>query len=135
MLKDLLEAMPVSGRRVKMFKGEESQWIFPVEQLHAGDVVRVLPGERIPSDGVIINGTSKVTSQPIARFSVIEKKKVGDSVLCGAINCSNVIDIRLTAEFAASSLQLHIKRLQEKQGSSCWEGLLQLFSKHTSQSI
>lgn len=135
MLKELLEAMPISGRRVKMFRGEERQWIFPVEQLHKGDVVRVLPGERIPSDGVIINGTSKVTSQPIARISVIKEIHTGDAVLCGTINCSNVIDVKLTVDSSYSSLQNKIKRLQQEHKPTWWEGLLQIFSKFHSQSI
>lgn len=135
MLKELLEAMPINGRRVKMFRGEERQWIFPVEQLHKGDVVRVLPGERIPSDGVIIKGTSKVTSQPIARISVIKEIHTGDAVLCGTINCSNVIDVKLTVDSSYSSLQNKIKRLQQEHKPTWWEGLLQMFSKFHSQSI
>ena len=135
MLKDLLEAMPVTGRRIRVFKGEECQWIFPVEQLHKGDVVRVLPGERIPSDGVIIDGCSRVTSQPIVRAAVIKELQIGDAVLCGTVNCSAVIDVRLTVDSSYSSLQNKIKRLQQEHKPTWWEGLLQMFSKFHSQSI
>lgn len=124
MLKDLLEAMPVNGRRVKIANGEECQWIFPVEQLHKGDVVRVLPGERIPSDGVIIDGCSNVTSQPIARISVFKEMQVGDAVLCGTINCSNTIDVRLTTDFRASSLQQKLDCLKQEHKPCWWEELL-----------
>ena len=53
MLKQFLEAKPVNGRRVRIKNEREYVWLFPVEQLHIGDVVRVFPGERIPMDGVI----------------------------------------------------------------------------------
>lgn len=127
MLNDLLAAVPVNGRRVKVFQGQEQEWIFPVEQLHTGDVVRVLPGERIPSDGIVVKGCSNITSQPIARISVMEKKNIGDKVLCGTINCDNIIEVKLTAEYSASSLQARIKRLQEQQGSSWWEHVKGVF--------
>lgn len=133
MLKDLLEAMPVTGRRIRVFKGEECQWIFPVEQLHKGDVVRVLPGERIPSDGVIVDGCSNVTSQPVARISVYKEKHVGDTVLCGTINCSNTIDVKLTADISASSLQQKINYLQHKYNPCWWERLLAGFSRANGQ--
>lgn len=129
MLKDLLEAMPVTGRRIRVFKGEECQWIFPVEQLHKGDVVRVLPGERIPSDGVIVDGCSRVTSQPIVRAAVIKELQIGDAVLCGTVNCSAVIDVRLTSDIGASSLVQKIKRLQQDCDLGLWERVLGIFRR------
>lgn len=135
MLNDLLAAMPISGRRVKMFNGEERQWIFPVEQLHAGDVVRVFPGERIPSDGIIINGSSRVTSQPVARISVIQEKQTGDTVLCGTINCNNVIDVKLTVESSSSSLQQKINHWQQTYTPGWWERLFGSFGGVRGQRI
>ena len=99
MLKQFLEAKPVNGRRVRIKNEREYVWLFPVEQLHIGDVVRVFPGERIPMDGVISKGESNITSSVIAGESVIVGKKAGDGVQCGTINCSAVIDIKVTAEF------------------------------------
>lgn len=122
MLKQFLEAKPVNGRRVRIKNERECVWLFPVEQLHIGDVVRVFPGERIPMDGVISKGESNITS------SVIAGKKAGDGVQCGTINCSAVIDIKVTAEFYNSSLQQRINRLQElRMQESWWERLVNCF--------
>ena len=128
MLKQFLEAKPVNGRRVRIKNEREYVWLFPVEQLHIGDVVRVFPEERIPMDGVISKGESNITSSVIAGESVIVGKKAGDGVQCGTINCSAVIDIKVTAEFYNSSLQQRINRLQElRMQASWWERLVNCF--------
>lgn len=79
-------------------------------------------------DGVISKGESNITSSVIAGESVIVGKKAGDGVQCGTINCSAVIDIKVTAEFYNSSLQQRINRLQElRMQESWWERLVNCF--------
>jgi len=58
----------------------------PVEEIRAGDVVVVRPGERIPVDGQVISGTSSVDQSPFTGESIPVDKSSGDKVLAGTLN-------------------------------------------------
>lgn len=68
----------------------------PVEQLVVGDVVVVRPGDRIPVDGTIANGSSSVDQSPITGESVPVSKTEGDEVFAGTINQDSALDVSVT---------------------------------------
>ncbi|MCL2336244.1 MAG: cation-translocating P-type ATPase [Firmicutes bacterium] len=111
-LKNLLSLAPVQGRRIN---GAAEEMI-PAEQIKAGDVLRVLPGESIPVDGAIVGGDTSVDQSIMTGESLPVDKTVGDSVYCGTINCFGAIDIKATKVGEDSSLQklIHLVREAEK---------------------
>ena len=83
------------------------------ENIVLNDVLRVLPGEKIPVDGKIITGTTSVDQSIMTGESLPVDKAVGDSVFCGTINRFGTVDIRATKIAEDSSLQKLIRMVEE----------------------
>lgn len=66
------------------------------QMLRQGDIVRVLPGENVPGDGVVIRGSSSIDQASITGESVPVDRKEGEEVFGGTTNLSGAIDIRVT---------------------------------------
>ncbi|MCS6944209.1 MAG: heavy metal translocating P-type ATPase, partial [Sutterellaceae bacterium] len=83
-------------QQARVLRGGEERPL-PVEQVAAGDVVVVLPGERIPVDGTIRAGTTAVDESLLTGESLPVSKVAGDRVAAGALNASGRIEIVTTA--------------------------------------
>ncbi|HHY27039.1 MAG TPA: cadmium-translocating P-type ATPase [Desulfitobacterium dehalogenans] len=75
------------------------------EDVHIGQQILIRPGEKVPLDGEVVHGSSFVDTSALTGESVPRSVKVGDGVLAGMINTSGVITVRVTREFADSSVQ------------------------------
>ncbi|HEX2619089.1 MAG TPA: heavy metal translocating P-type ATPase, partial [Phototrophicaceae bacterium] len=87
----------------------------PVENLAIDDVVVVRPGDRIPVDGNVENGSSAVDQSPITGESVPVTKAKGDEVFAGTVNKDNALDIRVTRVAADNTLTRITKLVAEAQ--------------------
>jgi len=85
----------------------------PVEQLILGDRVIVRPGERIPVDGVVVEGETSVDQAAITGESIPVQKEVGDDVLTGTINQSGGIEVRVTRLAKDSTIARIIKLVED----------------------
>ena len=74
----------------------------PVERLAIGDVVLVRPGDRVPSDGEVIDGVSEVDEAPVTGESVPVTKEAGAPVYAGSINANGVLRVRITTARTSS---------------------------------
>ncbi|MCQ2474935.1 MAG: cation-translocating P-type ATPase [Clostridia bacterium] len=110
-LKKLISLAPTQGRRIVGGKEE----LIPAEKISEGDILRILPGETIPVDGIIISGETSVDQSILTGESLPVDKAVGDSVFCGTINRFGSIDIRATKVGEDSSLQKLIRMVQEAE--------------------
>ena len=110
-LKKLISLAPTQGRRIADGKEE----MIPAEKIGEGDVLRILPGETIPVDGVILTGETSVDQSIMTGESLPVDKAVGDDVFCGTINRFGSIDIRATRVGEDSSLQKLIRMVQEAE--------------------
>ena len=110
-LQKLISLAPVTGRLITE-AGEET---IPAEQIKAGDILRILPGETIPVDGEIISGETSVDQSVMTGESLPVDKKVGDGVFCGTVNRFGSIDIRATKVGEDSSLQKLIRMVKEAE--------------------
>ena len=75
------------------------------EDVLVGQQILVRPGEKVPLDGEIVNGTSFVDTSALTGESVPRKIKAGDTILAGMINTTGVLTMRVTKIFAESSVQ------------------------------
>ena len=107
-----LQALRPSSARVWV-DGQEINT--PIEQLAAGDIVIVSPGERIPVDGQVQSGSSHADESMLTGESLPIAKTVGDSVIGGAINAEGVLHIRATAVGAESTLARIIHLVESAQ--------------------
>lgn len=82
-IKSLLRLAPTSARRVHPGGLEED---IPLEQVHVGDQLRVRPGERVPVDGTVLDGSTSVDESMITGESIPVEKQVGATVTGGTMN-------------------------------------------------
>jgi len=110
-LKKLISLAPTQGRRIT----ENGEELIPADQICPGDVLRVLPGETIPVDGVILSGETSVDQSIMTGESLPVDKASGDDVYCGTINCFGAIDVRATKVGEDSSLQKLIRMVKDAE--------------------
>lgn len=84
----------------------------PAEQVKIGDVLRVLPGETIPVDGVILTGQTSVNQAVMTGESLPVDKTVGDEVSSGTVNQFGAFEMRATKVGEDSSIQRMIRLVQ-----------------------
>lgn len=89
----------------------------PVEDVEAGDIVVVRPGEKIPVDGIIIEGDSSVDESMLTGESIPVDKKVGDEVIGATINKYGTFKFKATKVGRDTALAQIIKMVEEAQGS------------------
>jgi len=82
------------------------------EKLKVGDVIVVKPGEKIPLDGEIIEGSSLVDTAALTGESIPISVKAGETVLAGAINQSGVLKVKVTKVFGESSIAKILELVQ-----------------------
>ena len=75
------------------------------EEVEVGQQIVVRPGERVPLDGEVVNGSSYLDTSALTGESVPRKADCGDTVLAGMINTSGVLTVRVIREYAESSIQ------------------------------
>ena len=90
----------------------DSETIIPAEKVQIGDVLRVLPGESIPVDGVILSGQTSVNEAVMTGESLPVDKAEGDSVSSGTVNQFGSFDMRAVKVGDDSSIQRMIKLVQ-----------------------
>lgn len=110
-IQKLLNLSPKYARVIKDGKEE----LILSENVKVGDLVRVLAGEDIPVDGVVISGSTSINQSIITGESIPVDKNVGDIIYSGTTNCHGVIDIEATFEYCDSSIQKLIKLIKEAE--------------------
>ncbi len=110
-LKKLISLAPTQGRRV----ADGAEEMISADEIRLGDILRVLPGETIPVDGVIVSGETAVDQSIMTGESLPVDKTVGESVFCGTINRFGSVDICASKVGEGSSLQKLIRMVQEAE--------------------
>ncbi|BCW99507.1 MAG: cadmium-translocating P-type ATPase [Armatimonadota bacterium] len=87
----------------------------PVGAVRCGDLVEVRPGERIPLDGIVIEGNSAVDQSPITGESIPVEKTAGDALFAGTINGSGALVFEVTASKGSTTLDRIIRLVREAQ--------------------
>jgi Cu+-exporting ATPase len=89
----------------------------PVEEVLVGDIVIVRPGEKIPVDGVVVEGQSAVDESMITGESLPSSKKIDDEVIGATINKTGAFKFRTTRVGKDTALANIIRLVQDAQGS------------------
>jgi Cu+-exporting ATPase len=112
-VRKLINLQPQAARVVR--DGAEQD--LPVDAVRAGDVVVVRPGERLPVDGVVVDGTSAVDESMLTGEPLPVAKAAGDRVVGGTINRTGSFTYRATTIGADSTLARIVKLMRDAQGS------------------
>jgi Cu+-exporting ATPase len=90
-----IESTTATTLRKKHLKAQIKTWIeIPIKQLRKNDILRIHPGERIPADGIIIEGSSTINEQMATGEQKLIFKKVSDLVICGTINITKLFSMK-----------------------------------------
>lgn len=89
--------------------------VVPPQSLKAGDILLVKPGERIPLDGIILEGTSTLNTSALTGEYIPRDVAEGDTVLSGCVNQTGVLRLRATGAYESSTVA-RILRLVEDSG-------------------
>jgi cation-transporting ATPase V len=95
--------------------GEEA--LVPVERVAVGDLLRVRPGEKVPTDGEVVAGASAVDESMLTGESVPVDKTVGDPVTGATVNSGGVLTVRATRVGAETALAQIIRLVEDAQAS------------------
>lgn len=107
-IEKLVHLTPQTARLVK--NGAER--IIPAEQVVVGDILRVLPGETVPVDGVILSGQTAVNQAVMTGESLPVDKGAGDEVSSGTVNQFGAFEMQATKVGEDSSIQRMIRLVQ-----------------------
>ena len=99
--KQIMEAVDLRPEVVQLVQGEEILEI-PAEKAEIGDLLLVRPGDRIPLDGVVVKGESRIDTAPITGEPVPVRVKEGDRVISGCVNTVGQLAIRAEKPLAES---------------------------------
>lgn len=120
----LLEDLTVAGARAGIEKLVQltpqtarvlegaAEKIIPAQQVQVGDLLRVLPGETVPVDGVIVSGQTSVNQAVMTGESLPVDKAAGDEVFSGTVNQFGVFEMKASKAGEDSSIQRMIRLVQ-----------------------
>ncbi|MGA7368474.1 MAG: heavy metal translocating P-type ATPase [Nitrososphaeraceae archaeon] len=98
-VRKLLDLQPKMARIVRKkgnAEGEEVELEIPIEQVQEGDVMVIKPGERIPTDGIVMVGSSSIDESAVTGESIPVDKKKDDEVIGATINKNGLLRVRAT---------------------------------------
>lgn len=99
-ISDLMDIKPLYAN---LIEGEEVKQIKP-ELVKVGDLILIKKGEKIPLDGVVVEGKSKIDNKALTGESRLQSVDVNDEVLSGSINTLNVIVLKVTKLYEDSTV-------------------------------
>lgn len=112
-IKKLMGLAPKTARVVR----GTSEIDLPIEQVQVGDVVRVRPGEKVPVDGVVLEGHSSVDESMLTGESLPTEKTAGSQVIGATINKTGSFTFRATRVGKDTALAQIVKLVEDAQGS------------------
>jgi Zn2+/Cd2+-exporting ATPase len=113
--KAIREVLELAPKMAHVLKADGRVVSVPVQEAKIGDTLLVKAGERIPLDGVVIEGHSLVNQAPLTGESIPAEKENGADVYAGTINETSVLKVKVTSAFENSKVSQIIRLIEEAQ--------------------
>jgi len=113
-IKSLLGLAPKTARRIRADGVEED---IPLERVHIGDSLRVRPGEKVPVDGLIMEGSSAIDESMLTGEPLPVSKKVGDQVIGATMNTNGALIIKAERVGSSTVLAQIVQMVSQAQRS------------------
>jgi len=110
-LRELLEMRATEATVVR----DDEEEVVPVEDVVVGDVMKIHPGETVPTDGVVVDGASAVDESMVTGESVPVEKQKGDEVIGSTINEQGVLYAEATRVGEETAIQQIVERVKQAQ--------------------
>ncbi len=108
----------------------------PAEQLGVGDIIVVRPGDRIPADGEIVEGSSDIDEAPVTGESTPKRKGVAETVFAGTISTDGVLKVRVTAAASDNTIARVVRLVEEAQEAKApTERFVDRFSRYYTPAV
>ena len=114
--KDVLKSLMELGEKNAILVRGEQRLEVPIEEVRVDDVLLVMPGSKIPTDGVVIEGDSEVDESMISGESMPVAKTIGDKVVGASVNYNNILKIKVSSVGEDTTLSKIIKIVEDAQG-------------------
>ena len=101
--KSVASLMDIRPDYANVYRDDEIEKVDP-DEVNIGEIILVKPGEKIPLDGIVIEGKSMLNTQALTGESVPRKVALNDEVLSGCINNDGILKIKVTKEFGESTV-------------------------------
>lgn len=106
------------------------------DEVKIGDIILVKPGEKIPLDGIVVDGTSMLDTKALTGEAIPRKVKIQDEVLSGCINQDGVIEIKVTKEFGESTVSKILELVENASSNkSKSENFITKFAKYYTPAV
>ncbi len=106
------------------------------DEVAVGEIIIVKPGEKIPIDGIIVEGNASLNTSALTGESVPRDAKAGDEVISGCINMSGVLKIKTTREFGESTVSKILDLVENSSSKkSKSENFISKFAKYYTPAV
>ena len=106
------------------------------DEVEIGSVIVVQPGEKVPIDGVILEGNTTLNTSALTGESLPRSAKPGDEIISGCINMSGVLKIRTTREFGESTVSKILELIEESSSrKSKSENFISKFARYYTPAV
>ena len=114
--KEIKKLLELGAKKARILRGKEEIEI-PIEEVKIGDILIIKPGEKIPTDGIVIRGASAVDESMVTGESMPTEKTIKSSVIGATINQDGILYIKATKIGKDTFLAHIIKLVEEAQGT------------------
>ena len=101
--KSIVSLMDIRPEFANVIRNNDEEKVDP-DEVQIGEIIVVKPGEKIPLDGIVVEGESQIDTKALTGESLPRSARVDDEVLNGSINLNGVIKIRVTREYKISTV-------------------------------
>jgi len=109
--------LDLSPKMARIMRDDGSEYDIPLDQVKAGDKLRVRPGEKVPVDGVVLDGLSSVDESMVTGESIPVEKRAGDKVIGATVNGTGWLLMRAERVGSETMLAQIVRMVSEAQRS------------------
>lgn len=133
--RNISELMDIRPDYANLWSDGETSKVDP-DEVGIGSIIVIRPGERVPIDGVIIEGNSSLNTSALTGESVPRDVRIGEEILSGCINLSGVIKVRTTKEFGESTVSRILELVENaSQRKSRSENFISRFARYYTPAV
>lgn len=127
--KSITKLMDLRSETINLFKDGEIQKV-SIKKAKVDDIFVVLPGEKVPLDGIVIEGTSYLDTSSLTGESTPRKATVNDQVISGSINKDSILKVKATSTYKTSTASKIIDLIENSNNKKTnTENFIRKFSK------
>ncbi len=133
--KSITALMQIRPDSANLKVGSDIKVVSP-EDISVGDIIIVKPGEKVPLDGIVVEGMSMVDTSALTGESVLREISVGEDILSGFINKNALLTVKVTKEFGESTVSKILDLVENASSKkSKTENFITKFSKYYTPAV